>query len=87
MKIKMLKNKWVLPKVILERGTTYEVDSVIVDSYRIKIPMKRQGKFKFALIGEDEGELVDELMVINGNDEALIHIDPETFGKAKIKRA
>lgn len=60
MKLKIIVNNERLRELGIEKDKTYEVDSVVVDSYRIKVPMKRQGKFKYILIGEDAGELVDE---------------------------
>lgn len=59
MNLKITQQTLRLTELGIERGKTYEVDSVVVDSYRIAVPMKRQGKFKYALVGEDEGELVD----------------------------
>lgn len=51
-----------MPNLLLEKDTTYEVDEeqpIVVDKWKIKVPMKREGKFRFALISEDEGVLVD----------------------------
>jgi len=58
MKLKIIKNI-LRGELAFDEGEIYEVDSVVVNSYRIKVPMKRQGKFKYVLIGEDEGELID----------------------------
>lgn len=44
----------------LKKDQIYEVDSIIVDSYRIKIPMKQKGKFRYALVKDEEGELIEE---------------------------
>jgi hypothetical protein len=60
MKLKMLKDRFVDKGINLEKDKTYEVDSVVVDSYRIAVPMKRKGKFKYALVGDDEAQLLDE---------------------------
>ncbi len=54
-KLKMLVNK---PFIGVKEGEVFEVDKVVVDSYRIKVPMKQKGKFYYALIKDDEGELV-----------------------------
>ena len=58
--LKMLVNK---PIINLEKDKIYEIDEenpiVGNDSYKIKVPMKRAGKFKFALVKDDEGILVD----------------------------
>lgn len=56
MKIKSLINK---PEIHLERGKLYEVEDVIQDCYKIKIPKKQKGKFDYALLSEDEGVLID----------------------------
>ncbi len=64
MKLKILKDKYIPTHVLngieLKKGKVYEVDKVVVDSYRIKIPMKQKSKFRYALVKEDEGELIDE---------------------------
>lgn len=59
MKLKMIKNI-LRGGFALDEGETYEVDSVVVDSYKIKIPMRQKNRFKYVLVNEDEGELVDE---------------------------
>lgn len=59
MKLKVTQETPRLTELGIEKDTIYEVDSVVVDSYRIAAPMKRKGKFRYALIGETEGELVD----------------------------
>ncbi len=54
----MIKSKTILPELTLGKDRVYEVDSVVGDCYRIKIPMVQKGKFKYALVGDDEGILV-----------------------------
>lgn len=57
-----LKITQLTPRLIelgIEKDKTYEVEDIIQDTYKIKVPMKRQEKFKYVLVGEDEGELVD----------------------------
>ncbi len=60
-----LKITQLTPRLIelgIEKDNLYEVDEdqpIVVDKWKIKLPMKRQGKFKPVLIGEDEGELLD----------------------------
>ena len=58
MKVKMLVSK---PEINIEKDKIYEIDEenpiVGNDSYKIKVPMKRAGKFKFALVRENEAEL------------------------------
>lgn len=44
----------------IEKDKTYEVLDVVQDTYKICVPRKRQGKFMHVLVGEDEGELLDE---------------------------
>lgn len=58
--IKMLQNREVLKDLTLQKDKIYEVLDIVQDSYKIAVPMKRKGKFKYVLIGEDEGELLDE---------------------------
>lgn len=51
-----------LTELGIEKDKIYEVDedqSIVVDKWKILVSMKRKGKFRFALISEDEGELVD----------------------------
>ncbi|HEX9504110.1 MAG TPA: hypothetical protein VF974_07415 [Patescibacteria group bacterium] len=55
----MLKDRFIDKGITLEKDKTYEVEDIIQDTYKIKVPMKRQGKFKYVLVGESEGELVD----------------------------
>ncbi len=43
--------------VKLYKGEIYTVDKVVVDMYRIQVPMKQKGKFKNVLIKDDEGKL------------------------------
>lgn len=59
MKLKITQRTPRLLELGISKDKTYEVDSVIVDSYRVKVPMKRAGTFNYALVGEYEGELVD----------------------------
>lgn len=59
MNLKMLTDKQIVPTVILQKGGIYQVLDIVVDSYKIAVPMKRKGKFKHVLVNEDEGELVD----------------------------
>ena len=47
-----------LTKLGIEKGKTYEVEDIVVDSYKIIVPMKRKG-VRHVLINEDEGELID----------------------------
>jgi len=57
--LKALINK---PEINLEEGKIYELDEeqpIIENVYKIKIPMKQKRKFRYALLKEDEGELVD----------------------------
>jgi len=58
MKLKMIKNI-LRGGFALDEGETYEVDSVVVDSYQIKVPMRQKNRFKYVLVSDDEGELVD----------------------------
>lgn len=43
----------------LKKGETFEVEEVVIDAYKIKVPMKQKGKFRYALIKDDEGILVE----------------------------
>lgn len=58
MKLKILKETPRLIELGIEKDKIYELDDVIIDSYKIAVPMKRKGKFKYVLVNEDEGELV-----------------------------
>ena len=55
MKLKALINK---PEIGFIKNSLYEVEEIVQDTYKIKIPMKQKGKFKYALIKDDEGVLV-----------------------------
>ena len=59
MKVKVLIDKSIVKDVKLEMGKTYEVVDVVQDAYKVKLPMKQKGKFRYALIKDDEGVLVD----------------------------
>lgn len=62
MKLKILIGRRLLPiapYMELKEGETYEVDSIVQDCYRIRVPMKQRGKFRYALVEDGEGELVD----------------------------
>jgi hypothetical protein len=51
-----------LQKLGIEQDKTYEIDKeqpIVIDMYKIKVPMKQKGKYRFALVNENEGELVD----------------------------
>ena len=59
MQLKSLINK---PEINLVKGKLYEIapDQEIVENcWKIKIPMKQKDKFRYALIKEDEGILID----------------------------
>lgn len=59
MKLKALISK---PEINLEKDKEYEIaedQEIVGDAWKIKIPMKQKNKFRYALIKEDEGELVD----------------------------
>ena len=43
------------PDINLVKGNLYEVVDIILDTYKIKIDMKQKGKFKYALVKDDEG--------------------------------
>jgi len=50
-------------KKLIENLEIQEKDEnkgIVGDSYKIKIPMKRKGKFKFALVKDEEGILVND---------------------------
>lgn len=55
MNIKAIVNK---PQINFIKDKLYEVEDVIIDTYKIKIPMKQKNKFRYALIKDDEGILV-----------------------------
>lgn len=57
MKLKIFTNI-VWGELLLEKDKEFDVDDVVVDTYRIKVPMNHRGKFRYALIKDDEGALV-----------------------------
>lgn len=63
MKIKMLINKHILigpPTVMdLEKDNVYEVVDILQDTYKVVVPMKQKGKFRYALIKDEDGILVE----------------------------
>ena len=58
-KIKILKDRQILKNLKIEKDKLYEILDVVQNTYKIKVPMKRNGFFKQALVTEDEGILVD----------------------------
>lgn len=44
---------------IFMKDTIFEVEDIIQGEYKIKIPMKQKGKFRYALVKDSEGVLVD----------------------------
>lgn len=58
MKLKILTNI-TRGDLTLEKDKTYEVEEIVQDTYKIKVSMKQKGKFKYVLINDDEGELID----------------------------
>ena len=59
MDIKILKDRQILKDLAIKVGQIYEVLDIVVDMYKIAIPMKHKGKFRNILVSEDEGELID----------------------------
>ncbi len=59
MKLKMLKSREIWGKPFLEKDAVYEVVDIVQDTYKVKVPMKQKGKFRYALVKDDEGELID----------------------------
>ncbi len=58
MRLKMFVNKLILPGLVLYEDGEYEVTDIIQDTYKIKVPKKQKGKFRYVLIKDDEGILV-----------------------------
>lgn len=61
MKLKITQQTTRLTKLGIEKGKVYEIDEdqpIVIDMYKIKIPKRQKGKFRFALISEDEGILI-----------------------------
>ena len=44
---------------IFIKDTVYEVEDIIQGEYKIKVPMKQKGKFRYALVKDNEAILVD----------------------------
>jgi hypothetical protein len=59
MKLKMIINKQ-MGVVTLEKDKEYKVTEIVQDCYKVKVPMKRKGRFWNVLVQDDEGELLDE---------------------------
>ncbi len=53
-----LKSLITKPEINLEKDKTYEVEDIIQDTYKIKIPKKQKGKFLYALVKDSEGVLL-----------------------------
>lgn len=52
-----------LTELGIEKDNLYEVDEdqpIVTDMYKIRVPKRQKGKYRFALISEDEGELVED---------------------------
>lgn len=60
MKLRITQQTPRLTELGIEKDKTYEVEDIVQDTYKILVPMKRKGFFKPVLVGEDEGELLDE---------------------------
>jgi len=58
-KIKIAQDRQILPDLFIRKDMDYEVLDIVGDTFKIAIPMKRKGKYKYALVSENEGELVD----------------------------
>lgn len=43
----------------LKKDEVYEVVDIIQDTYKIKVMKKQKEKFRYVLVKEDEGELID----------------------------
>ena len=59
MNVKALINK---PEINLEKGKLYEIaqdQEIVQNCWKIKIPKKQKDKFDYALVKDDEGELID----------------------------
>jgi len=58
MNLKIIQQTPRLTELGIGKGKTYEIDEeqpiVGNDSYKIKVPKERKGKFDFALVNEDE---------------------------------
>lgn len=59
MNLKITQTNQRLTDLDIYKDNVYEVEEIIVDSYKIKVPMKQKGKFRYALVKDDEGELVN----------------------------
>lgn len=59
MMVKILSDRQIFTNLSLHKGELYEVEDIVQDCYKIKIPMVQRGVFKYALVNESEGDLVD----------------------------
>lgn len=44
----------------LRKSQIFEVEKVVVDMYKIKVPKKQKNKFTYVLVNDDEGILVED---------------------------
>lgn len=59
MKLKLLKDKLITRDCFLKAGSVFEVEDIVIDEYKIKIPMKQKNRFRYVLVKDDEGVLVE----------------------------
>jgi len=55
----MLQDRFIYKGISLEKDKLYEVENIILNTYKIKVPKKQKGRFQYVLVDENEGELVD----------------------------
>lgn len=54
----MLETREIGNGLILEKGKVYEAVETVGDKYKVVVPMKQKGKFRYALVKDSEGVLV-----------------------------
>lgn len=62
MNLKILRDNQRLTGLGIEKDKTYEIDEyqpIVWDEWKVKVIMKQKGKFRYALVNDEDGELVD----------------------------
>ena len=61
MQLKITKDTDRFTELGIKKGDIYEIDEdqpIVINMWKIKVPKKQKGKFEYALVSEDEGELI-----------------------------
>lgn len=61
-KFKVTKSRHIHGNINLEEGKEYEIDEkqpIIDNKYKLIVPMKQKGKFRFVAADDEDGVLID----------------------------